>query len=176
MSISTIGFIGLGVMGEAMCRNLARKPLRDEYHGAQIHRLPYLPAWTGKLNAAASFPAYFSPLWLRHIERVARETRSELIIARDLPMADPEHKSWPPFKRVLIIGAGTGNDLSRALQWCPPDAKIDAVEIDPVIQKIVDGWPARLDSKRARGMGLTDDGSMDAIIQAFIEDDLRPGA
>ena len=25
MTISTIGFIGLGVMGEAMCRNLARK-------------------------------------------------------------------------------------------------------------------------------------------------------
>ena len=69
------------------CRNLARKPLRDEYHGAQIHRLPYLPRWAGRLNAVASFPAYFSPLWVRHIERVARESRSELIIARDLPMA-----------------------------------------------------------------------------------------
>ena len=58
------------------------------------------------------------------------------LFARDLEKADPQHKSWPPFKRVLIIGAGSGNDLSRALQWCPPDAKIDAVEIDPVIQKI----------------------------------------
>jgi spermidine synthase len=44
--------------------------------------------------------------------------------------------SWPEFKRVLIIGAGSGNDLSRALQWCPPDATIDAVEIDPVIQRL----------------------------------------
>ena len=25
MDIKTVGFIGLGVMGEAMCRNLARK-------------------------------------------------------------------------------------------------------------------------------------------------------
>jgi nucleoside-diphosphate-sugar epimerase len=59
-----------------------------------------------------------------------------------------------------------GNDAYRKIVW----------QQDPLIQKIVDGWPARLDSQRARGMGLTDDGSMDAIIQAFIEDDLRPGA
>ena len=25
MDIKTVGFVGLGVMGEAMCRNLARK-------------------------------------------------------------------------------------------------------------------------------------------------------
>ena len=59
-----------------------------------------------------------------------------------------------------------GNDAYKKIVW----------KQDPLIQKIVDGWPARLDSKRARGMGLTDDGSMDAIIQAFIEDDLKPGA
>jgi SAM-dependent methyltransferase len=43
---------------------------------------------------------------------------------------------WHDFKRVLIIGAGSGNDVDRALQWLPPDAQIDAVEIDPVIQKL----------------------------------------
>jgi spermidine synthase len=44
--------------------------------------------------------------------------------------------AWPEYRRVLIIGAGSGNDLSRALQWCPADARIDAVEIDPVIQRL----------------------------------------
>ncbi len=39
-----------------------------------------------------------------------------------------------PFSDVLIIGAGSGNDVSRALQW---DAQhIDAVEIDPVIHRL----------------------------------------
>ena len=37
----------------------------------------------------------------------------------------------PPFARVLIIGAGSGNDVSRALQWGA--SRVDAVEIDPVI-------------------------------------------
>lgn len=45
-------------------------------------------------------------------------------------------RSWQPFKRVLVIGAGSGNDIARALQWLGPDAKVDAVDIDPVIQKI----------------------------------------
>src|SRR5262245_47754196 len=44
--------------------------------------------------------------------------------------------AWPVFKRILIIGTGSGNDLSRSLQWCGPDARIDAVEIDPVIHRL----------------------------------------
>ncbi|HEY7338196.1 MAG TPA: hypothetical protein VH639_25130 [Bryobacteraceae bacterium] len=42
----------------------------------------------------------------------------------------------PSFRNILIIGAGSGNDVSRALQWGAPDARIDAVEIDPVIQNL----------------------------------------
>src|SRR5581483_5973794 len=44
--------------------------------------------------------------------------------------------AWPQFKRILIVGAGSGNDVARALRWAPPDARIDAVEIDPVIQSL----------------------------------------
>jgi SAM-dependent methyltransferase len=39
-----------------------------------------------------------------------------------------------PFENVLVIGAGSGNDVARALLW---GAKhVDAVEIDPVIQAL----------------------------------------
>lgn len=57
------------------------------------------------------------------------------LFQRDLKKADGS-PAWPEFKRILIIGAGSGNDVSRALRWAPPDARIDAVEIDPVIQSI----------------------------------------
>jgi SAM-dependent methyltransferase len=39
-----------------------------------------------------------------------------------------------PFADVLVIGAGTGNDVSRALAWGA--RRVDAVEIDPVIQRL----------------------------------------
>jgi hypothetical protein len=39
-----------------------------------------------------------------------------------------------PYKNVLIIGAGSGNDVSRALQWGAE--RVDAVEIDPVIYQL----------------------------------------
>ncbi len=38
-------------------------------------------------------------------------------------------------ERVLIVGAGTGNDAAAALRNAP-DARIDAVEIDPVIARL----------------------------------------
>ncbi|MGH9201071.1 MAG: spermidine synthase, partial [Vicinamibacterales bacterium] len=40
----------------------------------------------------------------------------------------------PPFGQVLIIGAGSGNDVSRALAWGAE--RVDAVEIDPVIYRL----------------------------------------
>jgi SAM-dependent methyltransferase len=50
-----------------------------------------------------------------------------LIIQRDSGRAD---------LRILMIGSGSGNDLSRVLRYSPGEAKVDAVEIDPVIQRI----------------------------------------
>ena len=40
----------------------------------------------------------------------------------------------PAFAQVLVIGAGSGNDVSRALEW--QAQRVDAVEIDPVIYRL----------------------------------------
>jgi SAM-dependent methyltransferase len=45
-----------------------------------------------------------------------------------------EHSGGAPFRDVLVIGAGSGNDLAHALRFGA--SQIDAVEIDPVIQDI----------------------------------------
>jgi hypothetical protein len=45
-----------------------------------------------------------------------------------------QHSSGAPYKDVLIIGAGSGNDIVHALHFGVQS--IDAVEIDPVIQDI----------------------------------------
>jgi SAM-dependent methyltransferase len=45
-----------------------------------------------------------------------------------------QHSGGAPFRDVLVIGAGSGNDLAHALRF--GGSQIDAVEIDPVIQDI----------------------------------------
>jgi spermidine synthase len=62
------------------------------------------------VSRAAAFPAYALPY----------------LLTRDA--------GRPPISRVLIIGAGSGNDVSRALEW--QASRVDAVEIDPVIYRL----------------------------------------
>ncbi|HJZ93113.1 MAG TPA: hypothetical protein VKE40_19710, partial [Gemmataceae bacterium] len=87
--------------------------------------------------------------------------------------------AWPVFKRILIIGTGSGNDLSRALQWCGPDARIDAVEIDPVIHRLgVEHHPDRPYADPRVTLHLNDgrnflrkaaDGEYDLVVFALID-------
>jgi spermidine synthase len=57
-------------------------------------------------------------------------------VAYHLPHLFNKAAGRPPFRRVLVIGAGSGNDVSRALLWSDPEVRIDAVDIEPVIQRI----------------------------------------
>ena len=61
-------------------------------------------------------------------------SRNENFPAYALPHLLNRDAGRPAFDNVLIIGAGSGNDVSRALQW---GAKhVDAVEIDPAIYRL----------------------------------------
>lgn len=70
---------------------------------------------------------------LGHQNMISRKEPSQ---AYSMPYLLNRDTGGQQFHDILIIGAGSGNDVSRALQWATPDARIDAVEIDPVIQKI----------------------------------------
>ncbi|HKO62194.1 MAG TPA: hypothetical protein VJV03_13610, partial [Pyrinomonadaceae bacterium] len=61
-------------------------------------------------------------------------SRSENFPAYALPHLLNRDAGRPPFGDVLIIGAGSGNDVSRALQWGA--RHVDAVEIDPAIYRL----------------------------------------
>ena len=61
-------------------------------------------------------------------------SRKETFPAYALPHLLNRDAGRPAFEDVMIIGAGSGNDVSRALQW---GAKhVDAVEIDPAIYRL----------------------------------------
>jgi len=61
-------------------------------------------------------------------------TRASPAPAYALPHLLNRDTGRPPFANVLIIGAGAGNDVSRALEGGA--THVDAVEIDPVIQRL----------------------------------------
>jgi nucleoside-diphosphate-sugar epimerase len=63
---------------------------------------------------------------------------------------------------VDALAQVAGEAVAGRVRWQP----------DPAIQRIVDGWPARAEARRARSLGFADDGSFDAILQAHIEDEL----
>ena len=62
------------------------------------------------------------------------QSRDAAFPAYALPHLLNRDAGGKPFGQVLIIGAGSGNDVSRALAWGAE--RVDAVEIDPVIQRL----------------------------------------
>jgi hypothetical protein len=59
---------------------------------------------------------------------------AETIAMYALPHALNRDSGGKPFEDVLVIGAGSGNDVSAALRWGA--GHIDAVEIDPAIYEL----------------------------------------
>jgi SAM-dependent methyltransferase len=67
-----------------------------------------------------------------------------------------QHSGGPPFRDVLIIGAGSGNDITHALRHGAE--RVDAVEIDPVIQDIGREYHPNHPYQDARVIPHLDDG------------------
>jgi len=70
-----------------VCRNKDRRPVNEIYKGIHLHRLPFLNKKFKGLNNPFGFPAFFNPVWLKRIYKVARCYKVDLIIVRDLPLA-----------------------------------------------------------------------------------------
>jgi SAM-dependent methyltransferase len=109
-----------------------------------------LAAWKGdspvRPDRAASIDQYWSPYYridyaadsrvitvnlIGHQQMISREAPAP---AYSLPYLLNRDAGRPAFRDVLIIGAGSGNDVSRALEWGAE--RVDAVEIDPVIYRL----------------------------------------
>jgi glycosyltransferase involved in cell wall biosynthesis len=72
-----------------VCRNAARRPRREVDGRLVIHRLPVAPRALGPLHVMCNFPHPANPVWAHAIWRVARGSRADVILVRDLPLAIP---------------------------------------------------------------------------------------
>ena len=103
-------------------------PVHDDYPGQRDARQFWSPYYRIDFK-----PADLS-LSVNLIYHQQMVSRNENFPAYALPHLLNRDAGRPAFADVLIIGAGSGNDVSRALQW---DAKhVDAVEIDPAIYRL----------------------------------------
>jgi nucleoside-diphosphate-sugar epimerase len=64
-------------------------------------------------------------------------------------------------------------EMLEALEKVAGKAAVERVHFqpDPVIQRIVAGWPARFTAERARSLGFEADTSLEAIVRQHLEDE-----
>jgi nucleoside-diphosphate-sugar epimerase len=167
-------------IGEFLVRDYTRKGF---IRGTSI-RLPTICVRTGRPNKAAS-------TWASSIIRepltgidtvcpVTRETPMAILSPRKTIDAfirahALDAEAYGPGRFLQLNGfSATAAELVAAMERHAGNRKIGKVawEHDPAIQKIVDGWPGAIDSKRARTLGFEMDRDIDEVVQNFIADDL----
>jgi nucleoside-diphosphate-sugar epimerase len=80
----------------------------------------------------------------------------------------PDRGINPPGMSVTVGAMLAAMDRIR-----PGASKLVRRAPDPVIAGIVGGWPAAFNPRRAQALGFSAHESLDALVQAFIEDDLE---
>jgi len=166
------------------CEFLLTDMTRRGFVDGRTLRLPTVVVRPGKANAAASSFAsavireplegrdYVCPvapdtgIWVLS----PRKVTEALLKALDMP-AD----IWGGARSLKLPGITvTAAEMLDAVRRHGGDAVADRVSFapDPFIQDIISGWPTRFSLSRAPALGFTPDDSIDAIVTAFVEDEL----
>ena len=168
------------VMSEYLVGDFSRKRFID---GRSL-RLPTIVVRPGKPNAAASsfassiireplqgdeFPCPVpdgTGIWVLS----PRQVVEAFLHAARLPQ-----REWEARRTLALPGITvTIAEVLNALKGIGGRAVVERIrfDTDPFIEKIVQGWPVRFAPERALAMGFAADEGIDAIIQAFVDDEL----
>jgi nucleoside-diphosphate-sugar epimerase len=157
---------------------------RKGYVDGRTVRLPTIVVRPGKPNKAAST---FASSILREplagteaICPVGRDARMWILSPRQainslLHAHDLADQAWGRNRSLNLPGidVSIGEMVASLGQVAGPGPMARVRwQADPLIERIVAGWPHRFDAARARAMGFQGDADMDAIIRAHIEDEL----
>ena len=167
-------------IGEFLVRDYTRKGF---LRGTAV-RLPTICVRTGLPNKAASTWAssvvrepltgvdVVCPVTPETVMVVLspRKTVDAFLRLHDLPV-----DAFGPGRTLLLNGINvTAKELERAVARHAGNRRVGRVtwQHDPAIQRICDGWPQGIDSKRARALGFEIDQDLDEVVRNFIADDL----
>lgn len=167
-------------IGEFLVRDYTRKGF---LRGTAV-RLPTICVRTGLPNKAAS-------TWASSVVRepltgidvvcpVTPETVMVVLSPRKtveafLRLHDLPAEAFGPGRTLLLNGINvTARELEQAVDRHAGNRKVGKVtwQHDAAIQKICDGWPQGINSKRARDLGFEIDKDLDEVVRNFIADDI----
>lgn len=166
------------------CEILINEYSRKGFIDGRALRLPTIIVRPGKPNpAASSFASSIVREPLQGHEAVCPvpETTGLWVlspnraIAAILHATNLSHDDWGNDRSLMLPGlCVTVNDLLATVQDLGGNAARARIQfaLDPEIQRIVGGWPQRFSTLRAEALGFSADASVEAIVHAFVEDEL----
>jgi nucleoside-diphosphate-sugar epimerase len=171
-------------IGELLVADYTRRGWVD----GRVLRLPTVSVRPGKPNrAASSFASGIIREPLAGVEAVCpvppetrlwllspRKAVEALLLGHEIPSA-----ALGAFRSVNLPGVSvTVAEMIAALRRVAGAEAAARVrfERDPLVERIVASWPGAWDSERARRLGFTGDADFDAVVRAYVEDELGGGA
>ena len=122
-------------------RNLVDQEIVD---GATIHRIRRMRFVGRSLNGWSSFPVFLNPRWIGHIWRIARETKPDVILVRDLPLAAAAIWVGRLLKTPVVLDmAEDYPGLLRALWETGAARPLDLLVRNPTLASLLERWVLR---------------------------------
>jgi glycosyltransferase involved in cell wall biosynthesis len=139
-----VGLQERGWSVDVVARNKRNVADQETVDGAVIHRLRSIRFLNRSLNGLLSFPAFLNPRWIKHIWRIARQTKPDVILVRDLPLAPAAIWVGRLLKTPVVLDmAEDYPGLLRAL-WETRVAKpLDLLVRNPTLASFVERWVLR---------------------------------
>ena len=168
-------------IGELLVGDYSRRGFID----GRVLRLPTISVRPGRPNkAASSFASGIIREPLQNQEAicpVSKETRLWLLSPRQAIESlivghELEAKVLEAGRTVNLPGISvTVAEMVAALEKLSSRETVQLIrwQPDPVVERIVGSWPGRWDVTRATAMGFSCDKDFEAIVRAYIEDDLK---
>lgn len=168
-------------IGELLVGDYSRRGFID----GRVLRLPTISVRPGRPNkAASSFASGIIREPLQDQEAicpVSKETRLWLLSPRQAIESlivghELEAKVLESGRTVNLPGISvTVAEMVAALEKLSSRETVQLIrwQPDPVVERIVGSWPGRWDVTRATAMGFSCDKDFEAIVRAYIEDDLK---
>jgi glycosyltransferase involved in cell wall biosynthesis len=129
---------------DVVARNKRNLPDQETVDGVLIHRLRSIRFLGRSLNGLLSFPAFLNPRWIKHIWRIARQTKPDVILVRDLPLAPAAIWVGRLLNTPVVLDMAEDYPGLLRVLWETKVAKpLDLLVRNPTLASFVERWVLR---------------------------------